>query len=442
MARGRGWFLLRIEDTDAERSRAEYIDDLQEDLLWLGLSWDEGPVAGGEHVPYAQSERGHIYQNFYEQLEQSGLAYPCFCSEQELKLARKRQLSAGQAPRYPGTCAHLSREDAAVRRAAGREPTLRFRVPKGEAVEFSDLVRGAQKFMTDDIGDFIVRRANGTPAFFFCNAIDDALMGVTHVLRGEDHLANTPRQLLLLRALNLRLPQYGHISMIVGSDGAPLSKRHGSRSIRELRQTGFLPEAIVNYLARLGHHYEDTRLMDLDELSQLFAAERLGRAPARYDGDQLIHWQREAVAHADPERLFQWMGEAIRDVVPGEHKTEFVDAVRGNITLPEHALMWARILYVDPLELSFTAQEAITSAGAAFFNAAIAAVDARGADFQAISAALKTQLGVKGKALFQPLRAALTGELDGPEMTKILPLMSSARARQRFHVAAELAAKS
>lgn len=439
LARGRGDFLLRIEDTDAERSRSEYIDDLQEDLIWLGLTWNEGPACGGDHGPYQQSQRGSIYQDYYERLEQAGLAYPCFCTEQELKLTRRRQLQAGQAPRYPGTCAHLSVDEATSRRAAGREPTLRFRVPKGESVEFEDLVRGPQKFQTDDIGDFIIRRGNGSAAFFFCNAIDDALMSVTHVLRGEDHLANTPRQLLMLKALGLATPSYGHISMIVGADGAPLSKRHGSRSIRELRKSGYLPEAIINYLARLGHHFEDVRLMSLDELASQFESTRLGRSPARYDGEQLNHWQREAIMQATSARLVGWMGSALSDVVPANQMNEFVDVIRGNVMLPEHGVMWAKILFDDALELSYVAQDVIKSAGVSFFEVAMAAVEQHGADFKLISDAIKSQLGVKGKGLFQPLRASLTGELDGPEMTKIVPLMNSARARRRFQAALEIA---
>ncbi len=270
-----GSFLLRIEDTDAERSRAEFSDGLQDDLRWLGLEWQEGPEVGGDAGPYFQSERDAIYAGYYAQLLESGGAYPCFCSQEQLAAARASQRAAGRPPRYPGTCAHLSRDEAEARRQAGEPHTLRFRVPQRESVVFDDLVRGTQTFRSDDIGDFVIRRTDGTPAFFFCNAIDDALMGVTHVWRGEDHISNTPRQLLLLRALGLREPRYGHLALIVGEDGAPLSKRHGATSLGELREQGYLAAALNNYLARLGHSYTDDSLLDMAGLACRFRS----RAP-------------------------------------------------------------------------------------------------------------------------------------------------------------------
>lgn len=435
-----GTFLLRIEDTDEERSRRQYVDDLQEDLLWLGLAWQEGPLQGGEQTSYFQSERGPLYQKYYELLEQQGLAYYCFCTEQELSISRKRQLAAGQPPRYAGTCAHLTREQVAARIAQGKQAALRFRVPRGQAVEFEDLVKGAQRFLSDDIGDFIIRRANGASAFFFCNAIDDALMAVTHVLRGEDHLANTPRQILILQALNLPTAVYGHISMIVGSDGSPLSKRHGSRSIRELRQSGYLPGAVLNYLARLGHHYEHDHYMATDELAAHFDTQRLGRSPARYDADQLLHWQREAVARVDDTTLWPWLEADDQQRVPPGAQAAFLDAVRPNVTLPEHLQLWARILFGASLELSHTAQLAIQQAGVAFFGHVAEGLELNGPDIKALVTHLKATTGAKGKALFEPLRAALTGELDGPELGKILPLIGVQRGAERARHAQTIAA--
>jgi nondiscriminating glutamyl-tRNA synthetase len=298
--REQGSFLLRIEDTDRERSRPEYVAALLEDLRWLGLDWQEGPEIGGPHPPYAQSERAAIYAGYYQRLEERGLVYPCFCSPAELALSRKTQLAAGRPPRYAGTCARLSEAERQARRRRGLQPTLRFRTPPGQLVQFIDLARGPQQFASDDIGDFIIRRADGGPQFFFANAVDDALMGITHLLRGEDHLSNTPRQLLLLEALDLPAPHYGHLALIVGADGGPLSKREGHFSVRELRATGYLPEALLNDLARIGHSYAHDHWMSLAELAEAFTLERLGRAPARYDEAQLLHWQSEAVQCATP----------------------------------------------------------------------------------------------------------------------------------------------
>ena len=238
-----GQFLLRIEDTDLERSAERYLAELIDDLHWLGLGWDAGPDIGGAHEPYRQSQRNAIYAEYFARLATSGLVYPCYCTPLELEVSRRAQLAAGRPPRYAGTCRELSAGERDAKLAGGLKPSLRFRVPQGRSVEFHDFVRGAQRFASEDIGDFIVRRADGNAAFFFCNALDDALMGVTHVLRGDDHLTNTPRQILLLEALGLDIPQYGHVALLTGMDGAPLSKRHGSVSVREFRERGFLPQA-------------------------------------------------------------------------------------------------------------------------------------------------------------------------------------------------------
>lgn len=427
-----GLFLLRLEDTDAMRGHEKYAEALQADLRWLGLTWDEGPGATGSAAPYAQSERGEIYRRYFSALEEQRLAYPCFCSEHELAVARKTALAAGRPPRYSGRCRNLDSWAVQEKFAAGTPATLRFRVPEGATVNFEDGVRGPQQFATDDIGDFVIRRSDGTPAFFFCNAVDDALMGVTLVVRGEDHLTNTPRQVLLLQALKLPIPAYAHIALVVGADGAPLSKRTGSKSVEELRVAGFLPAAINNYLARLGHTYEETHYLDMASLARSFAAERLHRAPAHYDEMHLRHWQHQAVLHASNEELWQWMGETVHALVPNEARAGFVDAVRGNLIFPADARHWAAILFSDELVPGHASQEVITAAGMEFFDAARRALEKDGTDFKQMSTSVKHMLSISGKALFQPLRAALTGELDGPEMAKLLPLIGVERARARL----------
>lgn len=434
-----GVFLLRIEDTDPGRSREEHTQALMQDLHWLRLDWHEGPgreLAG--HAPYEQSRRGEIYRRYFAELETRDLAYPCFCTDQELKLARKTALAAGRAPRYSGRCRSVSRMEAQARLARGEAASLRFKVPAGVTVEFEDRVRGLQRFASDDIGDFVVRRSDGSPAFFFSNAIDDALMGISLVLRGEDHLANTPRQILLLQALGLPVPEYGHIALVVGADGAPLSKRHGSRTVQELRASGFFPLAIDNYLARVGHTYDSNAFMDLAQLAAGFDLSRVGRAAARYDDAQLLYWQREAIRHASCDALWAWMGKGVHDLVPPAARDAFVDAVRGNVSLPGHALVWARIVFSDDWDLSHTAREVITHTGQGFFSAALAALAERRDDFKGLGESLCGKTGLKGKALFRPLRAALTGELDGPEMTRLLPLIGVERARSRFEAARRL----
>ena len=434
-----GVFLLRIEDTDRERSRADYVEALQRDLNWLGLPWQEGPGVGGPHAPYAQSEREAIYQEYFSRLENQGLAYPCFCTEQELKLSRRAQRAAGLPPRYAGTCAHLSEPEVARKLSQGLRPTLRFRVPQERVVTFEDGVRGPQRFPGQEIGDFIIRRADGSPAFFFSNAVDDSLMEVTDVFRGEDHLTNTPRQLLLLEALGLPAPRYAHISMIVGADGAPLSKRHGSRSVAELREQGLLPGAVINYLARLGHVYEDNAYLDLDGLARDFAVERLGRAPARFDEAQLTHWQHEAVAAAPLDALRRWLRPQVGGEVPDADFDEFLAVVRPNVAVPEDAGRWARAFFADEVALASGSVDVLAQAGVDFFQAAEAAITEHGTDYAAVVADLKARTGAKGRGLFMPLRLALTGQDHGPELARILPLMGAERALRRLRRAAETA---
>ncbi len=430
--RHEGMFLLRMEDTDAERSREEFIHSIEVDLRWLELDWQEGEGVGGEHGPYRQSLRGEIYQHYYARLDSSGLTYPCFCSPQELAVSRRAQLNAGEPPRYSGRCARLSLEERQRRLEQGMAPALRFRVPKGHTIEFTDLVRGPQRFRSDEIGDFIIRRADGTPAFFFTNAVDDALMKVTHVVRGEDHLANTPRQLLLLDALHLPRPEYAHISMITGGDDTPLSKRHGSLSVAALREAGFLPGAIVNFLARMGHYYGHDEYLDLSQLAAQFDVGRLSHAPAAYDDSRLLFWQREAVCHARGDELWSWAGAEVHAIVPEEEAEAFIAAVRGNVLMPDDILQWARIVYRDELELGRSEVALVQGADGDFFRHALAALALHGTDFMALAGEIRRRSGVKGKALFLPLRVALTGRRDGPEMGRLLPLIGFERARQRL----------
>ena len=427
-----GRFLLRIEDTDQERSRPEFQQALQEDMRWLGHNWQEGPQEDDVYGPYNQSERTEIYQSYYDKLIELDLAYPCFCSERELKLVRKSQLSAGQPPRYAGTCARLNNEERDKKSGQGTAPTLRFRVPAGELVEFEDAVRGKQSFKTDDIGDFIIRRSDGTPAFFFTNAIDDALMGVTHVLRGEDHLTNTPRQLLMLRALGLPEPDYGHISLIVSDEHNPLSKREGSQSVRVMREEGYLPDAINNHLARLGHAYEDSgSFMSMDALATGFELSRLGKAPARHDVQQLMHWQREALLHADIDTLIEWLGAEL-DAVPEDERKAFVNLIRGNINFPSEVRHWLDVIYTVSLDYPAEALNWFKEVGHSYFDAALNALEQSPNDYKAFIEQLKAESGFKGKQLFMPLRMALSGRASGPEMAPLYELMSEARKNERL----------
>ncbi len=422
-----GTFLLRIEDTDRIRSEKEYANGLIEDMHWLGLSWQEGP--------FWQSERQAIYNKFYADLETKGLAYPCFCSEPQLALNRKIQRAAGKPPRYPGTCSSLTAEEIEKKKAAGLKPTLRFRIPDNQEIKFNDLVRGEQVFNSNDIGDFIIRRADGTSPFMFCSALDDSLMGITHVLRGEDHLTNTPRQIMILRALGLPVPQYGHISLILGDDGSPLSKRNGSRSMHELREQGFLPAALLNYLARLGHHYDNDKLIDLDTLAKYFSASALSHAPAKFDFNQLLYWQKQAVAHLNPEEFLNWMGQETRQLIPDAKLKIFINIIQHNVLFPEEIRHWAKILCTDDFVFTDEQKAMIKDAGILFFNNALSILEKYGTDFHAFIGALSETLSIKGKALYMPLRIALTDERHGPELVHIFEILGKEKIKSRFELA-------
>ncbi len=430
-----GVFLLRIEDTDKARSTLEHIEALVRDLRWLGVEWQEGEGIGGAHGPYRQSERDGIYEAYYQKLVDLGRAYPCYCSAEELDLERKLQKASGQAPRYSGKCKRLTAADTQALDAKGIQPTLRFKMQPGEVIQFKDGVKGLQTFKAEDIGDFIIRRNDGGSSFMFCNAIDDSLMGVTHVMRGEDHLTNTPRQLMILKALGMREPGYAHMALINGVDGAPLSKRNGSLSIQEMREAGFLPLAVVNYMARLGHYYEKNELMSYADLAAHFRLESLGNSAARFDPDQLLYWQRVAAHQLDDGALWNWFN--VQDHVPAAQKELFIKTVRENVLFPKDASRYATLLLTQDFALT-AHQEIILQAGLAFFDLAYQTLEAGACDFKTLADAVSAALGVKGKALFMPLRVALTGELHGPQMAGILELLGKDEALRRLQLAREV----
>lgn len=414
-----GCLLLRIEDTDLSRSADEFVVGLQEDLRWLGIEWQEGPEAGGELGPYFQSQRQDLYDQYYQQLLDSGQAYPCFCSEEELALARKLQQKMHKPPRYTGTCRKLSAEDVTKRLEAGEPHTLRLHVPDDVTLNFVDGVKGEQVFYGRDIGDFIIRRADGTAPFMYSNVVDDVLMQVTYAVRGEDHLTNTPRQLMVLKALDLPAINYAHVALIVGNDGKPLSKRNGSVSIEHCRQQGFLASAIQNYLARLGHHYpgHDNDLLSFDQLAAGFELTQLSQAAGRFDEQQLLYWQKQAVQSLSADDFWQWVGAEIAEMVPDEQQAAFVALVQPNCVFPADVKRLAQALtQADNLSWEADQLASLQAAGEAFFVCALDAVDQ---DYAGWVAQIKAETGQGGKQLFMPLRLALTGQVDGPQLADI-----------------------
>jgi len=428
-----GRFMLRSEDTDKERSQEQFLDQLMRDLRWLGMEWDEGPDTGGPSGPYRQSDRHEIYNSYLDSLLKDDLVYPCWCTAAELAIHRKARLAAGKPPIYDREWGRFSEKEIDRRREAGQRPALRFRVPDQGAVSFVDLVRGEQVFRVETIGDFIVQRSDGSPSFFFGNGLDDALMGVSHVLRGEDHLSNTPRQLLLLQALDLPIPRYGHLPLLVDSAGAPLSKRKGAAALTDLRAEGLLPGAINNYLARLGHAFESGDLMSSDQLADHFSISRIGNTPARYDPHQLEHWQHLALMQCSHEEIDEWAKDQALSEVPGEIRTRFIELIRPNVARPDELSQWAQRLFGgDDIDHAETVDSELRQADPALFRAAVAAVDEGFEDLGHLATEVTAATGLRGRKLFRPIRLALTGFPDGPELGPIIGIMPRQIIRQRL----------
>ncbi len=439
LARSRGGrFILRVEDTDRERGREDFVADQLRDLDWLGIEWDAGPGRDDGLGPYRQSERSAVYAGLFDRLEREGHAYPCYCTPAELEIERRSQLAAGEPPRYAGTCRRLDAAARSARAAAGRAAALRFSIPATETVRFEDLVRGPQAVEAATIGDFVVRRADGGAVFFFCNAVDDSLMGVTHVLRGDDHLSNTPRQLLLLTALGLQAPRYGHLPLLLDAGGAPQSKRRGSMTVGELHRLGYLASAVGNHLMRLGHHGAPDQWIEPRAFPANFDVERLGRAPAHFDPAQLDHWQREAVRRLDAQSAARWLEDEFPAGWNAERRRSVATLLQGNVLLPRDARDWLAVLDGKLPPLAPEASNAIAEAGPEFFDAALATYAETGADLRTLAERLRSRTGRKGAALYMPLRFALTGRHDGPELAALLAAIPQALVRDRLEGAARI----
>ncbi|RZU98000.1 glutamate--tRNA ligase [Spiribacter vilamensis] len=431
-----GVFMLRVEDSDAARSDATAIDGLQSDLRWLGLAWDAGPGID-DPEDWQQSRRAALHADAAERLRTADAAYPCFCSIERLAALRDRQQRAGEPPRYDGRCAGIDPAEAARRVAAGEPSVLRLRMPADGVIGFTDRLRGEQSFPAADLDDPVIQRADGSPAFLFANALDDALMGITHVLRGEDHLSNTPRQLVLLERLGLDAPCYGHLSLVVDERDAPLSKRRGAPGIDDLRDRGVLPEAICNYLARLGNPVPDETLQTLDQLAAGFDVSRLSRRPARFDERQLRHWQSLAMARAPLETLRPALQASC---IPHELIPAFIALVQPNLQSAGELNDWAVRLFDDRDVMTDATRARATEVGPEFFETVLTMLEsADTSDWKALRAQLEEATGRRGGALMKPLRQVLTGLDHGPALGAIIHIMPAAIRRLRLQRAAAVA---
>ncbi len=427
-----GKFLLRIEDTDRERSKPEYVAGLFKDFKALGIDWEK-------EVVY-QSQRTSIYEEFYAKLQQNNLIYRCFCSEEKLSLSRKIQLSQGLPPRYAGTCLKLSIEEVNQKLANNELACWRFKIPKNVIVEFEDLIKGKQIFNSNDLGDFVIKRQDGSASFMFCSVIDDVLQGVTHVLRGEDHVSNTPRQLLILQALKLFPPKYGHFSLLSnGTENDPkLSKRSGSESIQDFLSQGYLPQALLNYLARLGHNFscQENQLFNLAELAMHFNLKHISSNAAKHDLVHLKFWQKQAMLIIDNQQLLAILNtdpefnQILKNnkIIDNNKLTEFLNLIKHNILMPKESIVWTKVLFANNLqELDFNLdlQKFFKNIDLKFLQ-----VLTQDLDFVNIFKKLQ-ELGFAKKEIFINLRMISTGKNSGPELNKIFEIMGTDRIQKR-----------
>ncbi len=425
-----GSFILRIEDTDVERSSADLERSLLEDIGWLGLEWDEGPGRDGGYGPYRQSERLDIYRERAGQLVESGRAYPCFCTEEELREKREKARSRGLPPRYDGTCRNLTGEEVRSRREAGLPESLRFRVDENEAGAVEDMARGRVEFPPGMVGDFVIMRSNGMPTYNFAAAVDDALMEITHVIRGAEHLSNTLRQLLVYEALGMEAPRFAHIPLILGGDRSKLSKRHGAPNIADYRRRGYPPEALVNYLAFLGWSTKGKgEILSPGELVAEFELSRVSDSPSIFDEEKL-NWI--SAGHVRRGGAAKYLGDAmpffpapIRERY-GEGELERIfDIVSENLPSFDRLPEAAAAFMPGPPAYDDGALEGM--AGSADLFEALAGRFARLERWSAeeIRAAVKEagrEAGAKGKRLYMPLRMAVTGMAHGPDLVSVLEI--------------------
>ncbi|HZJ33259.1 MAG TPA: glutamate--tRNA ligase [Vicinamibacterales bacterium] len=433
-----GTFILRIEDTDLERSSRESEQAILEDLRWMGLDWTEGIEAGGDHGPYRQTERLHMYRAYAVELLSSGAAYHCFCSAEQLEADRQAALAAGRPPKYAGRCRSLSRDEARRRIDGGEKAVIRFRVPEGHRdIVFNDLVRGEVRFSTEVIGDPVLVRSDGIPAYNYAVVIDDALMEITHVIRGEDHISNTPRQLLLYEAFGWRPPIFAHVSLVMGPDHSPLSKRHGATSVAEFRARGYLPEALTNYLALIGWSPgADEEVLPISELATRFRIEDVGHSAGVFDVEKLAWVNRHYLKAAAPARLAQlaipylrqagWVSELMdRDLTYLESVIPIAAASVDRLEQIPARLSFLFDYSADrSLQNGSIAQEAHESAAVIESLARELETSAPLLDrdaFRAMAKRVQQSSGAKGKALFHPIRLALTGEAEGIELDIAVP---------------------
>lgn len=429
-----GKFILRIEDTDQQRSTTEATEGLLKDLKWLGLTWDEGPEVGGDYGPYFQSERLDIYRQYANKLLENKTAYYCFCSEEELEAKKEKAKQQHQNIHYDGTCRNLTESEVQAKLDSGLKPVIRVKVP-AENYSIKDLVRGTVTWKARTLGDFIIMRSTNMPVYNFCVVVDDASMKISHVIRAEEHLTNTHRQILLYQALGITPPVFAHASLILGEDKSKLSKRHGATSVGQYQQDGFLPEALVNFLALLGwNEGNDREIYSVTELIESFSLERISKSPGVFDQNKLTWMNGQHLRAMSTQDLTNIVGPELKKSRPDDTRLsdsqtmyKLVDLIKIKMNLLHDAVKVANSI-LDETVYEDQASKDITETQEALKLFQTLSNEFKNCEWnrEGYNAAIKNAgkiSGIKGKNLFMPIRAKITGSCQGPDLVSIMDIL-------------------
>ena len=444
-----GQFIIRIEDTDLKRNVEGGEESQLKYLKWLGMDWDEGIDVGGAYGPYRETERLDIYRTYWQELLDKGLAYRCYCTEEELEEERESQIARGETPRYTGKHRDLTPDQCSAFEAEGRVASIRFRVPEDKTFTFDDIVKGSISFNTHDTGDFVIVKKDGIPTYNFAVAIDDHLMEISHVLRGEDHVSNTPRQLMIYEALGWEAPQFGHMTLIVNENHKKLSKRDESiiQFIEQYDQLGYLPEALFNFISLLGWSPEGEEEMFVkDELISIFNAERLSKSPAVFDTQKLSYLNNHYIKNADPERIAKLAIPHLQrsGCLPQELNAEQEAWANSLVALYQEQLNSAsdivelsEMFFRSDIELdeeakAILAEEQVPTVLSAFLAKVENTDEFTAANMAVLIKEVQKETGFKGKQLFMPIRVALTGQTHGRDLNQTIYLLGLDRVKNRL----------
>lgn len=445
-----GKFIIRIEDTDQKRNIEGGEQSQLEYLKWLGVDWDEGPDVGGEYGPYRQSERNELYKKYYDQLLAEGKAYKCYCTAEELEAEREAQQARNEIAGYSGKCRNLTEEEREALEAEGRRPSIRFLVPQNETIAFNDMVKGEVSFDSDGIGgDFVIVKQDGTPTYNFAVAIDDHLMKMTHVLRGDDHISNTPKQLLVYKALGFEPPVFGHMTLIVNESRKKLSKRDESiiQFIEQYKELGYLPEALLNFITLLGWSpKEEQEIYTKQQFIEQFDAERLSKSPAFFDKQKLLWMNNQYMKEQPVERVVELARPHLvkAGLIEASLSEEQESWVTSLIALYQEKMSYgAEIVELSSLffkeEISYESEakevlseEQVPEVLKAFSEKVFSLEFFEAEGIKKAMKEVQKETGHKGKKLFMPIRAAVTGQTHGPDLPKAIELLGKEKVEKRL----------